>query len=135
MAAEKASGRRSARATIDGNSSHLGEPVRFRRIAPAIAAILVGAASLATFQPAGPADAAVVTNLPITSVYQVLADSVHGHVFISQGVGEPIVATNLAGDLDTTFGVGARGLALSANDETLYAAVGASVVGYSTTSL
>jgi hypothetical protein len=109
--------------------------VRFRRIAPAIAAILVGAASLATFQTAGPADAATITSLPITTVYQVLADSTHGHVFISQGVSEPIVVANLAGDLDTTFGVGARGLALSANDDTLYAAVGDSVVGYSTTSL
>jgi hypothetical protein len=79
--------------------------------------------------------AATVTGLPITSVYQVLAASAQGHVFISQGPDAPIVVTNLSGTLVATMGDGARGLALSANDETLYAAIGDTVTAYSTTTL
>ena len=112
--------------------------MRFRRIAPAIAVVLAGAASLAAFQP-GPAHAATVTTLPITSVYQVLADTAHGHVFISQGpdagADAPIVVANLSGTQVATIGAGARGLALSANDETLYAAIGDTITAFSTTTL
>ena len=110
--------------------------MRFRRIAPVV--VLVGAACLAT-SPSGPAHAGTVTGLPITSVYQVVAASAQGHVFISQGpdagADAPIVVTNLSGTEVATIGDGARGLALSANDETLYAAIGDTVTAYSTTTL
>ena len=72
--------------------------MRFRRIAPVVV-LAVAAAGLTAFQSA-PAHAAAVTALPITSVYQVLADTAHGHVFISQGplggADAPIVVTNLS---------------------------------------
>ena len=110
--------------------------MRFRRIA--LVVVLVGAASLATIQ-SGPAHAATVTGPRITSVYQVVADTAHGHLFISQGpdagTDAPIVVTNLSGTPITTIGDGARGLALSANDETLYAATGDTVSAFSTTTL
>ena len=110
--------------------------MRFRRIA--LVGVLVGAASLTTIQ-SGPAHAATVTTVPITSVYQVLADTAHGHVFISQGplggADAPVVVTNLTGSQVATIGAGAKGLALSANDATLYAAVGDTVAAYSTSTL
>lgn len=112
--------------------------MRFRRIAPVVVGLAVAAAGLTALQ-SGPAHAATVTTLPITSVYQVLADTTHGHVFISQGplggAEAPIVVTNLSGSLVATIGDGAKGLALSANDATLYAAVGDTVFAYSTTTL
>jgi hypothetical protein len=46
--------------------------------------LAVAAAGLTAVQ-SGPAHAATATGLPITSVYQVLADTAHDHVFISQG--------------------------------------------------
>ena len=99
--------------------------MRFRRIAPVV--VLAGAAILATFPSTSPAHATTVTGLPITSVYQVVADTAHGHVFISQGpdagADAPIVVTNLSGTPITTIANGALGLALSANDQTLYAAM------------
>ena len=100
---------------------------------PSSSGLAVAAAGLTAFQ-SGPAHAATVTTLPITSVYQVLADTAHGHVFISQGplggADAPIVVTNLSGSLVATIGDGAKGLALSANDATLYAAVGDTVTAY-----
>ncbi len=68
-----------------------------------------------------------------------MADTAHGHVFISQGplggADAPIVVTNLSGTPVATIGDGARGLALSADDKTLYAAIGDSVTAFSTTTL
>jgi hypothetical protein len=111
--------------------------VRVRRMAPVVV-LAVAAAGLTAFQ-SGPAHAAAVTGLPITSVYQVVAASAQGHIFISQGpeagTDAPIVVTNLSGTPITTIGDGARGLALSANDETLYAATGDTVTAFSTTTL
>jgi len=111
--------------------------VRFRRIAPAV--VLAAAAAGLTAVQSAPAHAAAVTALPITSVYQVLADTAHGHVFISQGplggAEAPIVVTNLTGTPVATIGDGARGMALSADDKTLYAAIGDSVTAFSTTTL
>jgi hypothetical protein len=114
--------------------------VRFRRVMPAIVAsavVLVGLASVGAFQSATApaATAAAVTGLPITSVYQVVADTAHDHLFISQGPDAPMVVTNLSGTPITTIGDGARGLALSENDETLYAATGDTVSAFSTTTL
>jgi hypothetical protein len=115
--------------------------VRFRRVVPSIVApaiVLAGLAGVAAFQ-TSPAQATAVTGLPITSVYQVVADTAHGHLFISQGpdagTNAPVVVTNLSGTPITTIGDGARGLALSANDETLYAATGDTVSAFSTTTL
>ena len=111
--------------------------MRFRRIAPVV--VLAGAAILATFPSTSPAHATTVTGLPITSVYQVVADTAHDHVFISQGPGagtdNPVVVTNLSGTPITTIADGALGLALSANDQTLYAATGDAVTAFSTTTL
>jgi hypothetical protein len=111
--------------------------VRFRRIAPVV--VLAGAAILATLPSTSPAHATTVSGLPITSVYQVVADTAHDHVFISQGpdagADAPILVTNLSGAPITTIGDGARGLALSANGETLYAATGDTVSAFSTTTL
>jgi hypothetical protein len=110
--------------------------VRFRRIAPVV--VLAAAAAGLTAVQSGPAHAATVTTVPITSAYQVVADTAHGHLFISQGpttTDAPIVVTNLSGTPLTTIGKGARGLALSADDKTLYAAIGDTVTAFSTTTL
>jgi hypothetical protein len=111
--------------------------VRVRRIA-LVVVLAVAAASLTAFQ-SGPAHAATVTGLPITSAYQVVAASAQGHIFISQGpdggAKAPIVVTNLSGTQVGSIGDGAWGMALSANDQTLYAATGDSVTAYSTTTL
>ncbi len=112
--------------------------MRLRRIAPIV---VLGVAAVGPDGPSSPppAHAAAVTALPITSVYQVLADTAHGHVFISQGplggADAPIVVTNLTGTPVATIGDGARGMALSADDKTLYAAIGDSVTAFSTTTL
>ena len=109
--------------------------MRFRRLAPVV--VLAAAAGLTAFQ-SGPAHAATATGLPITSAYQALADTAHGHLFISQGpttTDAPIVVTNLSGTPLATIGKGARGLALSADDKTLYAAIGDTVTAFSTTTL
>jgi hypothetical protein len=110
--------------------------VRFRRIAPVV--VLAVAASLTTF-PSGPAHAATVTGLPITEVDQVLAASAQGHIFIGQGPDAlpdaPIVVTNLSGTPVASIGDGAEGMALSANDATLYAATGNVVTAFNTTTL
>jgi hypothetical protein len=110
--------------------------VRFRRIAPAVV-LAVAAVGLTAVQ-SGPAHAATVTGLPITSAYQVVADTAHGHLFISQGpttTDAPIVVTNLSGNTVTTIGKGAHGLALSTDGKTLYAAIGDTVTAFSTTTL
>lgn len=74
--------------------------MRFRRIAPVV--VLAVTASLTTF-PSGPAHATTVTGLPVTTVYQLVADTAHGHLFISQGpYDDPIVVTNLSGTPITT---------------------------------
>ena len=71
-------------------------------------------------------------------MYQVVAATAQGHIFISQGLyggaDAPIVVTNLSGTQVATIADGA-GLALSANDETLYAATGDTVTAFSTTTL
>jgi hypothetical protein len=118
----------------------LGERVRFRRIAPVV--VLAAATGLAGFQSA-PAHAATGIGLPLNNAYQVVADTAHGHVFISQGPGTgdgagtalPIVVTNLSGTEVATIGDGAWGMALSPDDQTLYAATGDTVTAFSTATL
>jgi hypothetical protein len=66
-----------------------------------------------------------LTELPITSLTQVVADGLHGHVFLSAD--EAVVVTNLAGKVVTTLDVGdkAAGMALSPDGGTLYVALSA----------
>ena len=76
---------------------------------------------------AASAQAATSTTLPITSFYQIVADTVHGHLFISQGTKSAenqILVTNLAGQQVATIDGqdGVTGIALSSDGKTLYAA-------------
>ncbi len=80
--------------------------------------------------PAGIAHADSTTALQITSFYQIVADTAHGHLFISQGSSSQnhIVVTDLSGkQVATITGQnGVEGIALSPDGKTLYAALGAS---------
>jgi hypothetical protein len=80
--------------------------------------------------PVGIAHADTITPLPIKSYYQMVVDSAHGHIFISQGTSTSngILVTNLSGQPDTTIDGqnGVMGLALSADGSTLYAALSSS---------
>jgi len=110
--------------------------VRFRRLAACV--VLAGLAGLATFQ-SGTAHAEVAAGLPITSVFQVVADTAHGHLFISQGMdagsNDSILVTDLNGNPVTVIRDQALGLALSPDGKTLYAANGNAVTAISTTTL
>ncbi len=78
--------------------------------------------------PAASAHAAVSAPLPIASFYQIVADTAHGHLFISQGSSSysHIIVTNLAGHEVTAIAGqdGVTGIALSPDGTTLYAALG-----------
>jgi Carboxypeptidase regulatory-like domain len=78
---------------------------------------------------AASAQAATATALPITSFYQIVADTSHSHLFISQGSSSEneILVTNLAGQpVGSIAGQdGVMGLALSPDGSTLYAALSA----------
>ncbi len=91
---------------------------------------LTAALGVLAVAPGSSASASSTTSLPITSFYQIVVDSAHGHVFISQGSSSlnEIVVTNLAGqDVTTITGQdGVRGIALSPDRGTLYAALGSS---------
>jgi len=80
--------------------------------------------------PTNIAEADVSTALQITSFYQIVADTAHNHLFISQGSSSQnhIVVTNLAGQQVSTIANqnGVEGIALSPDGKTLYAALGAS---------
>ena len=76
---------------------------------------------------ASSARADIITPLPITSFYQIVADTAHGHLFISQGSSSQndILVTDLTGQEVTTIGGqdGVMGMALSPDGSTLYAAL------------
>jgi hypothetical protein len=113
--------------------------VRIKRTVIVLAtAVLAGCGWLAAVQPGG-AQAAAAAGLPITNVFQIVADTAHGHLFISQGpasgVGDSLLVTNLSGSPVGTLAVEAAGLALSPDDTTLYAAAGDAVIAVSTTTL
>jgi YVTN family beta-propeller protein len=78
--------------------------------------------------PAASAHADTIKPLPIASFYQIVADTAHGHLFISQGSSSysHIIVTNLAGQQVTAIAGqdGVTGIALSPNGKTLYAALG-----------
>ena len=80
--------------------------------------------------PASIAHADSTTALQITSFYQIVADTAHSHLFISQGSSSQnhIVVTDMSGKQVTTIAGqnGVVGIALSPDGKTLYAALGAS---------
>jgi hypothetical protein len=91
--------------------------------------------------PASGAHADTTTALKITSFYQIVADTAHSHLFISQGSSSQnhIIVTNLAGKQVATIGGqdGVMGIALSPDGKTLYAALSAlhAVTAISTSTL
>jgi hypothetical protein len=106
-------------------------------------AVLIALAYL-TGLAVGSAHAAAAFGLPVTNVYQVVADTAHNHLFISQGTAagsgdNAIVVTDLSGNPVTTIGgqSGVAGLLLSPDGSTLYAALttGQAVSAISTTTL
>ncbi|WP_405870648.1 MULTISPECIES: YncE family protein [unclassified Streptomyces] len=87
-------------------------------------AVLFGSAALAVTS-AAPALADSSTVLPVTSTGDVVVDGVHQRVFISDPAGGQVVVTDYSGTVVGTIGSlpGVRGLELSADSGTLYAAV------------
>ncbi|MCL6734669.1 hypothetical protein [Streptomyces neyagawaensis] len=85
-------------------------------------AVLFGSAAL-TMGSASPAAASA--ELPVTSVGDIVVDAVHQRVFVSNPLGGQIVATDYAGRTVKTVPSlpGVRGLELSPDSGTLYAAV------------
>ena len=90
--------------------------------------VLSLAVGVAGLLPAGTAHADTTTALQITSFYQIVADTAHNHLFISQGSSSQnhIVVTNLSGKQVATIGGqdGVEGIALSPDGKILYAALG-----------
>jgi YVTN family beta-propeller protein len=97
-----------------------------KALAPALS-LALGAVGLV---PAGIAHADSTTALQISSFYQIVADTAHSHLFISQGSSSQnhIIVTDLSGKQVTTIAGqnGVEGIALSPDGKTLYAALGAS---------
>ncbi|MFE4700374.1 Ig-like domain repeat protein, partial [Streptomyces sp. NPDC056738] len=102
--------------------------LRNRRISTATAlAVLFSSVALTGLgSTAAHADGNAV--LPVASVADVLVDSVHRHVFVSDRTDGKVVATDYSGTVVGTFGSlpGADGLELSADSRTLYVAVAGS---------
>src|SRR5262252_1897299 len=75
------------------------------------------------------ARASTPVSLPITSFYQIVADTAHGHLFISEGSSSinHILVTDLTGQqVNTIAGQnGVMGINLSPDGKTLYAALSA----------
>jgi hypothetical protein len=99
--------------------------VRIRTLPAATAlAVLFSSAALALTS-AAPALADSSTVLPVASTGDVVVDGVHQRVFISDPKSGKVVATDYSGQVVGTIGSlpGVRGLELSADSATLYAAV------------
>jgi YVTN family beta-propeller protein len=97
-----------------------------KRVSVLVSAVILGSGFLVL--PAGGAYADTPPTLPITNLFQMVADTAHGHLFISQGSdsdSDDIIVTNLAGtEVATITGQdGVGGLALSPDGSTLYAAL------------
>jgi hypothetical protein len=88
----------------------------------ALAAVLAAAAGPAA---AATGSGATATALPLAGYTSLVADSVHGHVFVSGASTDPVLVTDFAGaDVGTLSALtGADALALSANSAILYAAI------------
>jgi YVTN family beta-propeller protein len=100
-------------------------------IAAGLAALPMGGARAATVSPAatlGTAATATATALPLTSYYQMAVDSVHDHLFFSQGSSSEnsILVTDFSGNTVATITgqTGVMGITLSPDGSTLYAALG-----------
>lgn len=114
--------------------------MRFRRVVPAIVGPAIALAGAATFHSiaahAGTASAASAVGLPISSAYQVIADTAHSHLFISQGAGsDTILLTSLSGSPVATLADATQNMTLSPDGSTLYADNGGSVTAINTTTL
>ncbi|MBT2418616.1 Ig-like domain repeat protein [Streptomyces sp. ISL-22] len=98
-----------------------------RRTLPAATALAVLFSSVALVATgAGPAAADSSTSLPLKSTGDIVVDGVHQRVFISDPTAGQVVVTDYAGALVGTVGSlpGVRGLELSPDSGTVYAAVG-----------
>jgi hypothetical protein len=110
--------------------------VRFGRIVPV--ALMVGLGSLAGFS-SGPAHAADTSTggLPLNGEYQMVVDNAHQRLFISQGSAggdDGVLVTTFGGASIATLSGPTEGLALSADDDTLYMAGPDAVTAISTAS-
>ena len=92
--------------------------------------VLSLAVGVAGLMPTVTAHADTTTALQLTSFYQIVADTAHNHLLISQGSSSQnhIIVTNLSGKQVATIGSqnGVEGIALSPDGKTLYAALGSS---------
>lgn len=93
-------------------------------VATALAVLFGSVALIATG--AGSAAADSTTLLPLRSTGDMVVDGVHHRVFVSDPTSGQVVVTDYAGTVVATVGSlpGVRGLELSADSATLYAAVG-----------
>jgi hypothetical protein len=91
---------------------------------------LVGAALLFTV-PGGAASAATLPQLPINSLTQVIADSVHNELFL--GTNADIVVTNLTGTTVTTWAAAPQAGGMAFDGTNVYAANGNVVDAFSAT--
>ena len=107
-------------------------------ILAALSAVVLSAST------AGVARAATITPLP--AAYQVIADTAHGHLFISEGAspsyqlsptGSTILVTDLSGNPVATLPgpLGVDGMTLSPDGTTLYVAQDGGVAAFSTATL
>ncbi len=97
-----------------------------RRCIAALACVLAGTFGVFVLPAAG-ARAETTVSLPITSFRQIVVDSVHDHLFISQGSGTAgsILVTDFSGAVVAMIPGqdGVQGMALSPDGATLYAAL------------
>ena len=97
---------------------------------PALALALsaLGVLPASSVQAAASVPADTTASLPITSFGRIVADTAHGHLFLSSSSQNEILVTDLTGQpVATITGQdGVRGLALSPDSSTLYAALASS---------
>src|SRR5580698_4562113 len=97
-----------------------------RSLACRIAAALAIGIGVISALPAAGAHVDSSTMLPIDGFGQIIADTAHGHLFLSQGrYTDGIAVTDLSGTLVTTLAAQdiVAGMVLSADGSTLYAAM------------
>lgn len=122
--------------------------MRFKKALSLLPALAIAGGLLALpATSARAASAPVTASLPLSDLYQVVADSAQGYLFYSEGkplggtgtAADSILVTNLDGKTVTTITgmTGVKGLALSPDNSTLYAALSGSdeIVAISTSTL
>src|SRR5579863_1686153 len=103
--------------------------MRRRILLPVIALFAAGlaAAPISGARAAAAGGAGVTATLPLTSYYQMAVDSVHDHLFFSQGSSSEnsILVTDFSGHTVATISgqTGVAGITLSPDGSTLYAAL------------